>query len=86
MLQGKNHKLTRNVHHPLVVEHMESRPELLLLFLALELDETREEEDHVAAFVQDRAVAVVAADFAGKLVLDGLVGGVVPEEECVSIF
>jgi hypothetical protein len=40
--------------------------------------ERREEQDHVAALVHDGRMAEGAADFAGKLVLDGLLGWVVP--------
>lgn len=62
---------------------MASGLELLLVFVALEVDESWEQEDHVAAFVHDGAVAEVAAHFAGKLVLDRLVGRIVPGG-CVS--
>lgn len=62
------------------------RREILLVLLALELDERREEQDHVAALVHDGAVAVGAANFARQLVLDGLGGRVVPLQVVVAVF
>ena len=53
--------------------------------LALELDERREEQDHVAALIHDGAVAERAADLAGQLVLGGLGGWVVPLEVVVAV-
>ena len=61
------------------------RSEVLLILLALELDERREEQDHIAALVHDRAVAERAADLAGQLVLGGLGGRVVPLEVVVAV-
>lgn len=57
---------------------MQSWSELGLLLRILEVDQAGEEQDHIATLVHDGAVAIVAADLAGKLVLDGLVGGIVP--------
>lgn len=51
---------------------MQAWLEVLLVLLTLELDQAREEQDHVAAFVHDGAVAELAANLAWKLVLDGL--------------
>jgi hypothetical protein len=59
--------------------------EVLLVLLALELDERREEQDHVPALVHDGAVAERAADLAGQLVLGGLGGRVVPLEVVVAV-
>lgn len=50
---------------------MATRLELLLVLIALEVHERGEEQDHVATLVHDGRVAVVAADLAGQLVLDG---------------
>jgi len=61
------------------------RSKVLLVLLALELDERGEEEDHVAALVHDGAVAEGAADFAGQLVLGGFRGRVVPLEVVVAV-
>jgi hypothetical protein len=59
---------------------------VLLVLLALELDERREEKDHVAALVHDGTVAEGAADFAGEFVFGGLGRRVVPLEVVVAIF
>lgn len=59
---------------------------VLLVLLALELDERREEQDHVAALVHDGAVAERAADLAGQLVFGGFGGRVVPLEVVVAVF
>ena len=56
-----------------------------MILFRLEMDQTREQQDHVAALVHDRTVAVRAAHFAGQLVLDALVGGVVPLEVMVAV-
>lgn len=57
---------------------MTSRPEKLLVLVVLEVDQGREQEDHVPALIHDRRVAVVAADFAGEFMGDGFFGRVVP--------
>lgn len=49
------------------------------------MDQAGEQQNHVAALIHDRAVAVAAADLAGKLVLDALVGRVVPLEVVVAV-
>lgn len=61
------------------------RCEILLLLLALEFDQRREKQDHIAALVHDGAVAVRAADFAGQLVLDRFARGVVPFQVVVAV-
>ena len=53
--------------------------------MALELDERREEQNHVAALIHDGAVAEGAADLAGQLVLGGFGGWVVPLEVVVAV-
>ena len=53
--------------------------------VAFELDQTREQQDHVAPFVHDRGPTISAGDFAGQLVLGGLLGAVIPDEVVVSI-
>jgi hypothetical protein len=58
--------------------------EVLLILLTLELDERREEQDHVAALVHDRAVAERAADLARQLVLGRLGRWVVPLKVVVA--
>jgi hypothetical protein len=58
--------------------------EVLLILLALELDERREEQDHVAALVHDGAVAERAADLARQLVLGRLGRWVVPLKVVVA--
>lgn len=50
---------------------MQARLELLLVLVALEVDEGGEEQDHVAALVHDGRVAVIASDLAGELVFNG---------------
>lgn len=55
------------------------------MLVSLEVDEGGEEQDHVAAFVHNGRVAVGAAHFAWRLVLDRLLGGVVPLEVVVAI-
>lgn len=49
------------------------------------MNQAREEQDHVPALVHNWAVAVVAADLARKLVLDRLVGWVVPLKVVVAV-
>ena len=56
-----------------------------LVHIRLEVYERGKQQDHVAAFVHDGRVAVGAADFAGELVLDGFLGGVVPFEGVVAV-
>jgi hypothetical protein len=53
--------------------------------LALELNERREKQDHVAALIHDGAVAERAADLARQLVLGGFRGWVVPLEVMVAV-
>ena len=59
--------------------------EVLPLPRVLEIDQGREEEDHVAAFVHDGRAAVGAGDFAGELVHAGFFGGLVPAEVVVAV-
>jgi len=56
-----------------------------LVLIRLEMDQTREQQNHVAALVHDGAVAEGAAHLAGQLVLDALVGRVVPLEAVVAV-
>jgi len=51
--------------------------ELLLLLVGLEVDESREQQDHVAALVHDWCVAVGAGDLAGEFVAGGLLAAVI---------
>lgn len=55
------------------------------VFIGLEVDQAREEQDHVATLVHDRRVAVRAADFAGNFVLDAFVGRVVPFQVVMAV-
>jgi hypothetical protein len=57
-----------------------------LILIALELDQRREQQNHVPALVHDRTVAEGAANFAGQLVLGGFGGRVVPLEVVVAVF
>jgi len=59
--------------------------EVCLVLVGLQVDQAREEQDHVPALVHNWTVAVVAADLARKLVLDGLVGRVVPLKVVVTV-
>ena len=54
--------------------------------LALELDERREEQDHVATLVHDGAVAERAADLARQLVFGRFGGRIIPLEVVVTVF
>jgi hypothetical protein len=74
-----------DVHDTLAVEHVAAGLEVGFVLVGLEVDERWEEQDHVAALVHDGAVAVRAAHFAGQLVLDALLGWVVPLEVVVAI-
>lgn len=56
-----------------------------LVLIRLEVDQTREQQNHVAALVHDGAVAEGAAYLAGQLVLDALVGRVVPLEAVMAV-
>jgi len=57
-----------------------------LVLITLELDQRREEQNHVPALIHDRAVAERTADLAGQLVLGGLGSWVVPLEVMVAVF
>lgn len=57
----------------------------VLLSLVPQLDQTREQQDHVPSLVHDGRMAVIAADFAGEAVLGGFRAGVVPFEVVVAI-
>jgi len=61
------------------------RLEVGLVLVRLEVNQAGEEQDHVPALVHDGAVAEVAADLAGQLVFNRLVGGVVPLEVVVTV-
>jgi hypothetical protein len=68
-----------DIAHPLWVEHMAGRSERLAAFGSIyALDKGREEEDHVTALVHDGGAAEGAGDFAGQLVLDALLGRLIP--------
>ena len=58
---------------------------VLFILIVLEVDQGREEEDHIAPFIHDRRAAVRAADFAGKLVDTRLLGGLVPAQVVVPV-
>jgi hypothetical protein len=74
-----------DIDNPLRVEHMALWRKLLHGLLILELDQRREDEQHIAPFVHDGRMAEVAAHFAGQLVLERLVGRVVPLEVVVAL-
>ena len=74
-----------DVHDTLTVEHVAARLEVGLVLIGLEVHKRGEEQDHVAALVHDGGVAERAADLAGKLVLDGLLGRVVPLKVVVAV-
>jgi hypothetical protein len=58
---------------------------VLLVLIALELDQRREQQNHVPALVHNGAVAERAADLAGQLVLGWFGGWVVPLEVVVAV-
>ena len=62
------------------------RSKITLLLITLELDQRREQQNHVPALVHDRTVAEGTADLAGQLVLGGFGGRVVPLEVVVAVF
>ena len=59
--------------------------EILPLGGVLEVDQGREQKDHVAAFVHDRGAAVGARDFAGEFVHAGFLAGFVPAEVVMAV-
>jgi len=59
--------------------------EICLVLVGLQVNQAREEQDHVPSLIHDWAVAVVATNFARKLVLNRLVGRVVPLEVVVTV-
>jgi hypothetical protein len=59
--------------------------EVVLILLCLEVHQAGEEKNHIASLIHDRTVAVRAADFAWELVLDALVGWVVPLEIVMAV-
>lgn len=61
------------------------RLEVCLVLIGLEVDQRREQQDHVAALVHDGAVAVCAAHLAWQLVLNGLLGRIVPLQIVVAV-
>jgi hypothetical protein len=62
------------------------RSKITLLLITLELDQRREQQNHVPALVHDRTVAEGTAHLAGQLVLGGFGGRVVPLEVVVAVF
>lgn len=56
-----------------------------MVLRGLEVDQAREQQNHVPPLIHDRAVAVRAADLARQLVLDALVGRVVPLKVVVAV-
>ena len=62
------------------------RSEVPLVLVALELDQRREQQDHVPALIHDGAVAERAADLARQLVFGGFGGRVVPLKVVVAVF
>ena len=58
---------------------------MLPLLVILEINQGREEQDHVPPFVHDGGAAVGAADFAGELVHARLLRGLVPAEIVVAV-
>lgn len=61
------------------------RLEVRLVLVGLEVDQAGEQQDHVPALVHDRTVAERAADLARKLVLDALVGRVIPLQVVMAV-
>jgi len=57
----------------------------VLLPLVSQLDQTREEQDHVPSLVHNRAMAIIAPDFAWQAVLGGFRARVVPFEVVVAV-
>lgn len=58
----------------------------LSCFLAVDaFDECGEKEDHISTFVHDGRSAVSAADFAGKVVGNVFVRGIVPAEIVMAV-
>jgi hypothetical protein len=49
------------------------------------MDQTREQQNHIAALIHDRRMAVRTADLARQLVLDRLLRRVVPLEVVVAV-
>ena len=74
-----------DVHDPLSIKHVAAGLEERFVFIRLQVDKRREQEDHIAALVHDGRVAVRAAHFAGELVLDGFLRRVVPLEVVVAV-
>ena len=74
------------LRHALRVEHVAGRSERLAPFRGVDvLDQGREQQDHVAAFVHDGGAAVRTRHFAGQVVRGGLGGRVVPAEVVVAV-
>lgn len=61
------------------------RLEERLVLVRLEMDQAGEQQDHVASLIHDGAVAEGTAHLARQLVLDALLGWVVPLEAVVAI-
>jgi hypothetical protein len=56
-----------------------------LILVGLEVDERRKQQNHVATLIHYRAVTIRAADLARELVLDGLLGRIVPLQLMVAV-
>jgi hypothetical protein len=72
--------------HEKIVRTNLPRSKVPLVLIALELDERREEQNHVSALVHNRTVAERTADLARQLVFGGFGGRVVPLEVVVTVF
>lgn len=61
------------------------RLEVGFILIGLQVDQGREQEDHVAALIHNGGMAERAADLARQLVLDGFLGRIVPLQVVVAI-
>lgn len=58
---------------------------VFFVLFGLEVDQRREEQDHISALVHDRRATIGAANFARELVLGGLLGAVIPAQFMVAV-
>jgi len=64
---------------------MASRLEVGFVLIGLQMDQGREQEDHVASLIHNGGMAERAADLARQLVLDGLLGRIIPLQVVVAV-
>jgi len=74
-----------NVHDTLTVEHVAPRLKIELRLIVWEVNQAREQQDHILSLIHDRAMTERASHFARQLVLNALVCWIVPFKIMMSL-